>query len=141
MKKKYFLLCLSLVFIFALSGCSDLAAAKPAAEDAMVDFHNLYNEKQFKSIFDSSHDEFKKASNFESFSEFMEAVHSKLGNMVSTENHNWNAKSFNLTTTMVLQQKTTFENGVGIETFTYRIEDEKAILFAYNINSRDLIVN
>ena len=141
MRNKYLFLLLSFIFIFALAGCSDLTSAQPAAESAVVDFHNSYNAKQYKSIFDAAHDDFKKATDFDSFSEFMEAVHSKLGNMVSSENQTWNAKSFNFTTTMVLQQKTAFEKGEGIETFTYRIEDKKAVLLGYNINSRDLIVN
>ena len=140
MNRKIYAIMITLLIMVFLNGCSDMTSAKPAAEIAITGFHEMYNSEDFESIFDDSHKDFKAASNFESFSEFMQAVHSKLGRVKSTESQNWKVGNYNLKTSVSLQQKTQFENGSGVETFNYRIEDEKAILVGYNINSRDLIV-
>ena len=132
---------IAILIVVFLNGCSDMTSAKPAAENAITNFHENYNSEDFKTIFDGSHNDFKAAANFESFSEFMQAVHSKLGKVKFTESQNWKVGNYNLKTSVTLQQKTQFENGSGVETFNYRIEDEKAVLIGYNINSRDLIVN
>ena len=131
---------IAILIIVFLNGCSNMTSAKPAAENAVTSFHEKYNSEDFESIFDDSHSDFKAATNFEGFNEFMQAVYSKLGKVESTECQNWKVGNYNLKTTVSLQQQTQFENGVGFETFSYRIEDEKAVLIGYNINSRDLIV-
>jgi len=43
-------------------------------------------------------------------------------------------------TNVVLTFKTEFENGQGVETFTYRIADGSAILLGWHVNSNALIV-
>ena len=123
-----------------LNGCSELTTAKPAAESAVNSFHEMYNSVDFESIYADTHNDFRAATNFESFSELLHAVYSKLGKVISTEGQNWKGGNYNLKTSVFLQKKTQFENGVGVETFNYRIENEKALLIGYNINSRDLIV-
>lgn len=129
-----------IVILLIFSGCSDLATAKPAAEAAVLKFHNKYNTGDFKSIFENADQDFKKGVSFDNFILFMKAVHSKLGKVKSTENQNWRVGNFNLKTFVSLQQKTEFEKGIAVESFNYRIENEKAILVGYNINSRDLII-
>ena len=132
---------LIILLIMALCcGCSELTSAKPAASNAVTSFHEKYNSMSFVSIYDDAHDDFKATGNLEGFNEFMQAVYSKLGSVESTECQNWRVGNYNLITTVSLQQQTQFENGIGVETFNYRIEGEKAILVGYNINSRDLIV-
>lgn len=129
-----------LLFLLAFNGCSEMTKAKPAAEEAMSTFHENYNSADFRAIYDNSHDDFKQASTYESFDELLQAVHSKLGKVVSTENQTWNVRTFNFKTSITIQQKTDFEKGSAAETFVYGIKDDKAILVGYNINSRDLIV-
>ena len=131
----------ALILVPLIYGCGNMTEAKPAAESAMSGFHENYNVENFGEIYENAHGDFRKTSDFESFSEFMGAVYSKLGKVVSTENKGWRVKNLNLRTFVVIQQETVFEEGVGMETFHYRIKDSNAVLVGYNINSMDLIVN
>jgi hypothetical protein len=70
----------------------------------------------------------------------MSAVQRKLGKVTQTSNAGFNVRTFNLTTTVVLNQNTTFEQGTGTEVFTFQMNGEKAVLVGYNINSKDLIL-
>ena len=141
MMRMYQIIFSTVLFMPLLSGCSDIKAAKPAAETAVANFHEQYNSELFDAIYNDSHNDFKQSSDYESFNEFIHAVYSKLGKVLSTENKGWNVKNLNLKTFVVLQQETMFEEGAGIETFRYRIKDNQAALIGYNINSRDLIIN
>ena len=127
-------------FACILVSCGNFTSAKPAAEKAVKIFHQQYNSQDWKAIYENSHENFQKSEKFEKFEEFMKSIHSKLGKVQSTENQNWRVGNFNLKTNVSLVQQTKFEQGVGAESFVYRIKDEKAILVGYNINSRDLII-
>ena len=70
----------------------------------------------------------------------MGAVQRKLGKVTQTSTAGFNVRTFNFTTTVVLTQSTTFEQGTGTEAFTFQMEGEKAVLVGYNINSKDLIL-
>lgn len=135
---------INLLLLFTLGcvlvmGCGAIKDAKPAAERGVTQFHALFNEGKFQEIYDSSDTELKKASTLEEMVELFSAVSRKLGKVKKTEIQNWNVKSFNLTTQAVLIQKTVFEQGSGVETFTFKIDGDKAILQGYYINSNDLI--
>ena len=83
---------------------------------------------------------------FEEFTEFLTAVHRKLGLVTSTTNKGWEVNT-NLSidagsrTVVVMEQETRFDHGTGLETFSFFIEDGKALLVGYQINSRDLIID
>ena len=83
---------------------------------------------------------FKSGTSEKEWSDLMGAVQRKLGKVTSTSNAGFNVRTFNLTTTVVLQQKTTFEQGSGNETFTFEMNGDKAVLVGYNIASKDLII-
>lgn len=130
----------AVVLLFLMVGCSDFTAGKGAAEVEISKFHTNYNNGDFEAIYQNAHKEFKKVSIFEDFKEFMTAVHRKLGMLSSTSTQNWNLNTYNFVTKAVMVQETKFEHGTGIETFTFRIKGEKALLVGYNVNSRALIL-
>ena len=131
-----------LLFIpFIISSCSDFSESKSYAEEALDDFHYDYNANNLVNIYENAHKEFKQSATEEEFIQFLGAVHRKLGPVVSSSNSGWNVNSYNLKTYVSLTQKTTFESGSGVESFTFRIKDGKATLLSYNINSKDLIIN
>lgn len=70
----------------------------------------------------------------------MGAVQRKLGKVTQTANAGFNVRTFNLTTSVVLTQTTTYEQGTGTETFTFQMEGDKAVLIGYNINSKELVL-
>jgi hypothetical protein len=82
---------------------------------------------------------FRTASKKDKYDEFMGAVQRKLGKITSTSNAGWTVNSYNLTTTVLMTQKTVFENGEGTESFTFEMDGKKAVLLGYNIQSMDLI--
>ena len=67
-------------------------------------------------------------------------MHRKLGKVTQTANAGFNVNTFNLTTRVVLNQNTTFEQGNATEVFTFEMNGEKAVLVGYNINSTELIL-
>ncbi|MBN1256037.1 MAG: hypothetical protein JXA50_12240 [Deltaproteobacteria bacterium] len=69
----------------------------------------------------------------------MNAVQRKLGKVTSTSNAGWRVNTFNFTTTVLMTQKTVFEQGEGTESFTFEMDGEKAVLVGWNIQSLDLI--
>jgi hypothetical protein len=120
--------------------CSNFTEGKPAAEKAVINFHSLFNQQNFRSIYENTHEKFKKGVTEKEYTQLLETIHRKLGKETKTTNKSWYVKTHNLTTYVTLGQETTYENGKGIETFVYIINDSKAFLFNYNINSTDLIM-
>jgi hypothetical protein len=135
------LILFSLLLTVALftSGCG-MFKGKKAAEAGVADFHALYNDGKLTEIYSAGHAKFKKATTEEQFLEFLGAVQRKLGKVTQTKEVSFNLSSFNLTTTVVLSQNTTFEQGTGTEVFTFEMVGDKAVLVGYNINSKDLII-
>ncbi|WP_150107403.1 DUF4019 domain-containing protein [Pedosphaera parvula] len=137
MKTLSFLLILTIAVV--ASGCG-MFKGKEAAEQSVADFHKLYNDGKLTEIYAAGHSKLKGATTEKEFLEFVGAVHRKLGKVTQTTNAGFNVRTFNLTTTVVMTQKTTFENGKGTETFTFQMDGDKAVLVGYNINSKDLIL-
>jgi hypothetical protein len=113
---------------------------KEAAEKSVADIHKLYNDDKLAEIYSAGHSKLKNATTEKQFVEFVGAVQRKLGKVTQTSNAGFNVRTFNLTTTVVLSQSTTFEQGTGTETFTFQMDGDKAVLVGYNINSKDLIL-
>jgi hypothetical protein len=95
------------------SGCGGMFKGKKAAEQGVADFHKLYSEGKLAEIYSAGHSKFKAATTEKQFLEFMGAVHRKLGKVTQTANAGVNIRTFNLTTTVILNQRTTFEQGQG----------------------------
>ena len=134
----------SLVLVLGLalitSGCGAMFKGKKAAEQSIAEFHKLANEGKFSEIYSTSHSKFKSATTEKQLLELLEAVQRKLGKVTKTANAGFNVRTFNLTTTVVLTQTTTFEQGTGTETFTFLMDGDRAVLAGWQINSNELIV-
>ena len=140
MKILYTHIILIMTAILMFAGCGKVMKGKERAEKGIADFHALYNAEQFSEIYNSAHADFRKTTSAEKLGELLGAIYTKLGKVATTRNINWNINQFNLTTRVVLVQETTFEDGTGTETFTFVLNDDKAVLLGYNINSTDLII-
>ncbi len=137
MKVRKFLFCL--LITAALVGCESFTKGKGVAEQAILDFHALYNQGNIDEIWNDAAPEFRTASNRQKYDDFMGAMQRKLGRVTSSSNSKWNIQTFNLKTTVSMVPKTEFENGQGMEAFIFTMDGPNAVLLGYNIQSMDLV--
>lgn len=128
------LTCLGLYF----AGCTNLNRTYAAQDAAIAQFHERYNTGKIETIWDGAHAKFQGAAEKETFVAYMQSVQAKLGKVTATANVDRRMQTANQTTTVFLSQGTVFERGKGIETFTIQMDGERAILVAYNIQSKVL---
>jgi hypothetical protein len=122
-----------------LVGCGGFTKGKGASEKAIAHFHELYNQRKLDEIWQKADSKFRASSTKQKYDEFMGALQRKLGKIISSSNTGWNVKSFNLKTIVYMTQKTAFEHGQGVESFTFAMQGTNAVLVGYNIQSLDLI--
>jgi hypothetical protein len=122
----------------AAMGCRDAMKTK-ASEEAIAHFHEQYNASGTDGIWSEADEKPRNATSRQTFDALIGAMHTKLGNVVSTSNAGRRTGNFNLTTTVSMTRKTTFEKGEDTESFAFQIEKGKSVLVGYNIQSMDLI--
>jgi hypothetical protein len=126
----------SLVF----AGCADTVHGKSVAEPQVAVAHARMNDKQFEEIYATAGDEFRKAAPKEKVIALFSAINRKLGSPKSSKTMNWNVRTFNFKTIVMLVEDTEFAQGKGTETFTFLVSGQKAELIGYNINSLDMLI-
>ena len=110
------------------------------AEKAAAEFHALFDANDYEKIFDSAHADFKAAQPKSDTIDFLRSVREKLGTIKTSNRTGWQANSLNMKTNVVLTFETEYENGKGIETFTYQIADGNTTLIGWYVNSKALVV-
>ncbi|MDB6074762.1 MAG: hypothetical protein JWO89_2402 [Verrucomicrobiaceae bacterium] len=126
--------------ILPLASCKDMTAGKSLAQAAILDFHAKFNDSKFKEIYAASSPDMKKASSEADFVKFVETVHRKLGKHTKATDAGWKVNSFNFKTSAIISQNSEFEQGKGVETFTYLISGNSCTLQGYHINSQDMMM-
>jgi len=111
------------------------------AEAQISTFHADLNAGRFDEIWNDSSAELRKASSKDDFLDLMKAIHRKLGPVKKSQNVGWNANATTGGTYIIVQMQTEFTRGRGIEQFIYRKSGDDLQLNAYNIDSRDLLIN
>ena len=129
----------SLVVCLTLSGCGDTIKGKSVAEPQIATFHEKLDAQKFDEIYTTAAAEFRSAAPKEKVLKLFSVIEKKLGKVTSSSTTNWNVKTSNFVTTVVLVEETKFEKGTGTETFTFHVSGDKAELVGYHINSMDLI--
>ena len=128
----------AVILAVVLAACSN-SADKKAAEQAVVDFHEMLDASQFDAIYVGSAQDMKNAVKQEEFVTFLQAVHKKLGNLKSTVPQGWRINYQTSGTFVALGYETHFAEGDATEEFTYRVDSNKATLVGYHVNSMALI--
>ncbi|QQS37762.1 MAG: hypothetical protein IPM56_07385 [Ignavibacteriales bacterium] len=131
----------SLVMLILFSSCMNLNQNKEVAEKAIQKFHENFNNQSFNEIYNNSDKEFKSKTSIEEFNKFISVVYSKLGPHISSESKMVSVTTGNMDTYIRVNQITKFKKGSGEELFIFSMHDKKLLLFNYNINSKDLIIN
>jgi hypothetical protein len=125
-------------FAVSLNSCKDFAVSKSLADKEIVQFHDRFNQQKFNELYLLSHAEMKTASTEADFIMFLKQVFEKLGKCIRSTEDVWRVNSKNLSTTIVLTQKSEFEFGKGVETFTFAVSAESCLLKGFYINSPNL---
>jgi hypothetical protein len=123
-----------------LSGCGDTIRGKSVAEPQVAIFHQRLNEKQFDQIYTDASDDFHRAAPRDKTIGLFSAINRKLGKAKSSDLVNWNVRTDNFKTKVVLVEDTQFEQGRGTETFTFHVSGTNSELIGYNINSTDMMM-
>ena len=129
---------LSILVAPALAGCSAAADTK-AAESGVVSFHRAMNAGQYANIYEASAPEMKSAASRDDFVKFMTGLQGKLGAFKSGKTTGWNVNVGTGGHMVTLTREAQFERGPGTEQFVFRVQDNRAVLVGYHVNSNLLV--
>ena len=132
----------ALVLSFAVLIVS--CGVKQAMEDASAEitqFHADFDREAYDAIWSTTSSEFRQVSKKNDFEKLLAAIHAKLGAVKKSDQQGWQANTNNGVSTVVINTKTAFAKGEGVETFTYIREGKALKLLGYNIQSAALIYN
>jgi hypothetical protein len=129
---------LSMLAAIALVGCSAAADTK-AAESGVANFHQAMDAGRYAAIYDSSAPEMKSSISRDEFVKFLTALHGKLGAFKSGKTTGWNVNVGTGGHMVTLTREAQFERGPGTEEFLFRVDNDRAVLAGYHVNSRLLI--
>ena len=131
---------LAIATVTILSACGH-TKDKEVGTKAVDTFHQQFNDSKFTEIYSAATPAFKTSAKEPDFMKFIQAVRRKLGTYKSGTQSNWSVNTFNGTTSVVLSYNSDFEQGSGVETFTFILSGETATLQGYDINSQKLITD
>jgi hypothetical protein len=130
---------LAAVFVTLACNPRAMVEAPGRAAAAVQTFHASLDEGHFGDVYDAASPDFRKSVEREKFVALLAAVHRKLGKTKSCVMKTWRSGALNLKTFIDIVETAQFDQGAAEETFRFLIENDKAVLVAYNINSPDLI--
>ena len=116
------------------------SAGTKAAKQAVLRFHQHFNQNQYHDIYAEATAVFRSAGSESETSAFLDKVHEKLGDEVSNGEPTYFANVSTRGTFVTLTYNSEFTHGRGQERFVWRIEGDQAQLVRYDINSKDLIM-
>jgi hypothetical protein len=120
------------------SGCASIGKSKVVAERAVDVFHSQLDSERYSEIYAQADEDFKKSSSQEELEKLVRAVHQKLGT-VQAANQVGYLVNVGAETFVTLTYDTTFVDGKATEQFVWRVRDDRAALYTYNVNSADLV--
>src|SRR3954468_15674068 len=135
MKRLPFATILALAVILPLSGCGSKKDTK-AAEMAIDRFHQHWNADEFKAIYDEAHANFRNKSAGEMTATFAR-VKGIWGPFKSATKRSWRFNNNNGATDVKLKYDSTYDHGMAVEAFGYRMTADTAMLTSYEIMSPD----
>jgi hypothetical protein len=130
---------LLLVLVASTSSCNIAQHVTQQFNDATAAverFHQRLDSEQYAAIYLDTDDAFRKVTSEKEFTQLLSAIHRKLGATQSKQSAGWNVT----TTSTSVVYRTKFAEGEATEQFRWRMDNGKAWLVYYNINSNALIV-
>ena len=123
------------IFLFLTISCSSFMKGEKLAEPAAKNFHSLFNDGKYVEIYNQADDAFKRVLTEKQWIEMCEKVKRKLGSVKSARSTGTKMNTNNSGTVATITFDVEFTEGKGTEEFLFRIADEKARLFNYEVNS------
>lgn len=123
-----------------LLACTNPFKAGQMSDASVAAFHQKLDQAQFHDMYANTSPEFQRASSEKDITDLFNAVHTKLGNVVSA---NRTGIYMNATTRgnfVRTTYETTFARGKGTETFNWLLANDQLSLVGYHIESRDLVI-
>jgi hypothetical protein len=121
-------------------GCGDTLQGREYAEREVARFRALMKAREFEQIYDTSAPEFQAGTPRHKGVALFAAVDRKLGALRSTQQLDWELKTWKGMTSVVLTYYSKYQKGEATETFTVLVDDGKPRLAGYFINSIDMLI-
>jgi len=133
-------LILGFALALMLGACSG-GESTEAAEKGVVAFHADMDAGKYAQIYDASSEDMTSTISRADFEKMLDGLHRKLGPFKSGKTTSWNVNFGTSGNYVTLQREAQFARGPGSEEFVFRVQNGRAILAGYHVNSNLLIVN
>ncbi|MEA3039586.1 MAG: hypothetical protein QOE79_2099 [Sphingomonadales bacterium] len=129
---------------FLVAALAGLAACSPgsdvpAAERGVAAFHATLDAGRYGAIYSASSEEMRRTTSAEDFTRLLEAVHGRLGRFRAGTTRSWNDSRTTSGRFVTIDYTATYERGAADENFVFRIDDGRAALAGYHVDSRALV--
>jgi hypothetical protein len=132
----------AVVLMFLMWRCgSSLINGRSLSNQAVYRFHEQFNNAEYKQIGQEAEENFHSTEKEQELVDFLTAVHRKLGNAGAESMTNINVNATTNGTFITATYETHFDRGSAVETFTWRRNGGGVKLYAYNIQSKELVLN
>jgi hypothetical protein len=122
----------------AFAACSP-GTDVPAAEQGVASFHSALDSGRYAAIHASSSAEMKGTTSADDLARLLAVVHDRLGRFRGGKTRSWNDSRTTSGHFVTLDYAATYERGTAEENFVFRIDDGRAALAGYHVNSNALI--
>lgn len=110
------------------------------SDASVAAFHQKLDQAQFHEMYANAAPEFQRASSEKDITDLFNALHTKLGNVVSANRTSIYMSATTHGNFVRTTYETKFAHGTGTETFTWLLANDQMSLVGYHIESRDLVV-
>jgi len=125
--------------VVMLAGCTHIVHEKRDGEKLVADMHSAMGRGDWKGIYDGADPELRSGTSEDKFGALFIAISKKLGSPVSFDETKWNLDKASNGTFLKAICETKFSNNAsGTETFEWRQNNGKYLLFSYHIESDEL---
>ena len=128
------------VALLSLGACSP-GRDVPVAEKAVATFHAQLNANRFDAVYAGAAPEFRSATSGPVLTRLLSTVHRKLGDFRTGKTMGWNDNVSTSGHIVSLRYAASYARGPAMESFSYRIDGDAAVLVGYHTSSDALILN
>lgn len=122
-----------------LSACNPVANLD-AGEQSIEAYQAAYSANDADALWNQVGQDFRDVTTREQFDDLLEVLQSRLGAIESSERAGFNVNTTTDGTFTVVQMSTQFEQGEGVETYTFLGNGEDMELVGWNVNSDRLLL-